>query len=85
VAFFPHILPGQDPRETLQWRRPIDDWLADIGSRAFATAPFRMGAIGGEFGFDINSDHLRNGIPKDHGFAYLWPEHGRITYYPATL
>jgi hypothetical protein len=85
VGFFPHILPGEDPREKLQWRRPIDDWLADIGSRTFETTPFRIGVIGGEVGFDIDSDQLRQGIPKDHGFAYLWPEHGNLVYYPATF
>jgi hypothetical protein len=84
VGSFPLLFPDVDPKETLVWRRPIDDWLADIGSRMFRLTPFRMGAIGAEFLFDVDSDRLRGGIPSEHGFAYLWPERWNVVYYPAT-
>jgi hypothetical protein len=84
VGFFPHILPG-DADDSLQWRRPIDDWLAEIGSQLFRTTRFRLGVIGAEFGFDVDADRLRDGIPDQRAMAYLWPDVGQIIYYPATF
>jgi hypothetical protein len=83
VGLFPMMLPD-DPEETWAWRRPIDDWMADIGSRTYRVTPFRMGVIGPEFLFDIKADQLRNGIPSRHGYAFLWPVDGEVVYYPAT-
>ena len=69
---------------SLQWRRPIDDWLAEIGSQLFATTSFRLGLIGMEPYGEAWSDRLDDGIPTERSIGYLWPTHGELKYFPAT-
>jgi hypothetical protein len=69
---------------SLAWRQPIDEWLAVIGSQIFATTNFRLGLIGMETSGEAYSDRLENGIPAKRSFGYLWPEDGKLRYFPAT-
>lgn len=70
---------------SLQWRRPIDDWLANLGSKVFRATAFRLGLIGMEASGEAYSDRLPDGIPQERSIAYLWPERGEVRYFPATI
>jgi hypothetical protein len=67
-------------RESLEWRRPIDNWLAGIGSSIFAVAPFRLGLIG----FEVSGAELTD-IPAERYATYLVPVGGRLVVLPATI
>ncbi len=69
---------------SLEWRRPLDDWLADIGRQIFRRVKFRLGLVGMEVSGDASSDRLESGIPADRPFGYLWPTDGELDYFPAT-
>ncbi|WP_326557831.1 hypothetical protein [Micromonospora sp. NBC_01796] len=40
--------------DSLVWRRPLDDWLAAVGTTIFREVPFRLGLIG----FETERRHL---------------------------
>ena len=69
---------------SLEWRRPIDDWLAEVGAHVFARTSFRLGLIGMEGSGEAYSDRLEDGIPAERWIGYLWPEDGQLKYFPAT-
>ena len=65
---------------TFAWRRPIDSWLADIGSRVYADVPFRLGLIGCEVSGEAHADQLTGGIPERRDIGYLLPDGDKLTY-----
>jgi hypothetical protein len=65
---------------TFAWRRPIDSWLAAIGSRLYADVPFRLGLIGWQVSGDVYSDQLTDGTPERRDIGYLIPDGTGLTY-----
>lgn len=78
---FPFV-PGGD-HSALEWRRPIDDWLADIATRIFETDPFRIALIGHEVSGDTDAASLGGAVPEQRFISYLLPHDGRLDYAPA--
>lgn len=76
--------PFGDIEDSLDWRRPIDDWLGDLGMRVFERVPFRLGLIGAEASGEVYSNELTAGVPTDRYFGYLIPVGNELRYYPAT-
>jgi hypothetical protein len=80
VGYFP--LGEQE--HSLEWRLPLDAWLARIAIQIYATARFRLGLIGYDASLEERSDDLMvNGLPASRGLGYLWPDGGGVRYYPA--
>jgi len=65
---------------SLGWRRPIDNWLAELATRAFAEAPFQLASIG----FEASSFDAPDELAGDRDFAYVLPLNGVPRYYEAT-
>jgi hypothetical protein len=67
-------------KTTFPWRRPIDGWLADIGSRVYAEVLYRLGLIGCEVSGEVYADQLAAGVPDKHDIGYLYPLNGELAY-----
>jgi len=67
-------------RDHLAWRRPLDDWLADIATRIYSEVPFRAGMIGFELD-PVRADELH--VPDQRWDGYLVVVDGRLVYMPA--
>jgi hypothetical protein len=66
--------------ESLEWRKPIDDWLAEIGRAIYSVAPFRAGWIGME-----PTSVAGEVVPaRERWVGYLIPSGGKLQYSPAT-
>lgn len=78
LAAFPFYSPP--------WRsvlEPLEKWLAEIGREVFRVVPFRLGLIGEEVsGYEYSATLADSGIPSEREIGYLWPETGRLSYYP---
>jgi hypothetical protein len=76
------------PREgVLEWRRPLDEWLAGIGRFIYQRAPFAFGLVG----FDVDTDGNiaaesleSHSIAEGHPAGILKPRRGELDWYPAT-
>jgi len=76
-----------DPRsgaESLEWRAPLDAWLAGIARAALGAAGPGLALAG----FELDaapSEELRGGAPpEDRPTAFLVPRNGGLEYVPAT-
>lgn len=69
---------------SLAWRRPIDDWLADLGARVYTAVDFRLGLIGNEVSGQIDATTFAANPPTHHSIGYLIPREGQLRYLPAT-
>jgi hypothetical protein len=76
--------PFGDFAESLQWRRPLDDWLADLGRHVYEEVPFRLGLVGVEVSGQMYADQLASGVPTTRANGLLVPEGNQLRYYPAT-
>jgi hypothetical protein len=75
-----------DSGETsLIWRRPIDDWLADVASRVYGEIPFRFALVGMESMGEIEAADFVDGVPEHRQDGLLVPVSGVLTYHPANL
>ena len=70
-------------RESLAWRRPLDDWLAVIGTDIFHDVGFRLGLIGFEIAGDTQALPLDGAAPEQRWAGYLLPAGGTLRYEPA--
>lgn len=82
VGYWPHGFVGEKVNSS-EWRRPMDDWLANIGIQIYATARFRLGLVGYDAALEDRSDWLTKGIPRERELGYLWPDAGGVRYYRA--
>jgi hypothetical protein len=83
---FPFVPDGArrvPPSAAFEWRRPLDDWLADIATRIFRENPFRLALIGHEATGEIDAAALGGRIPEQRFISYLIPNGGRLDYAPA--
>jgi hypothetical protein len=65
---------------SLLWRRPIDDWFAELATRAYAEAPFQLASIG----YEASSFDPPDVLAADRYFACVLPLNGVPHYYEAT-
>jgi hypothetical protein len=65
---------------TFAWRRPIDRWLASVGSSVFADVPFRLGLIGHIVSGAVHADGLTADASGRRDIGYLLPEQGSLRY-----
>jgi hypothetical protein len=73
------------PAPPYEWRAEIEDWLRQVGESVFAAVEFRLGLIGLEVELMVTAEQVRaDGVPDERWFAYLWPEDGRLGWFPAT-
>ena len=68
---------------TFVWRRPIDCWLAEVGSRVYADVPFRLGLIGCEVAAEVDADDVAGGAPECRDIGYLIPGESSLEYWEA--
>ena len=65
------------------WRRPLDDWLAQLARQVHSAAPFRLALIGFEASGSRYADELRTGPPGERYEAYVLPAGDDVSYHPA--
>jgi hypothetical protein len=83
VGAYPYPFEGESALAHLAWRRPIDDWLADIGRQVYAHVDYSLGLIGHEVsGVSYGAD-LAEGPPEQRRIGYLIPTNGELRYWPA--
>jgi hypothetical protein len=68
---------------SLAWRRPIDDWLADLGARVYTAVDFRLGLIGHRVSGQTDSATIAANPPTRRSIGYLIPSDGQVRYLPA--
>ena len=69
---------------SLSWRRPLDTWLADVGTRIYTEVPFELALVGFESMAELHAHDLRGGVPKIRMHGVLVPINGKVRYYEAT-
>jgi hypothetical protein len=75
---------GDDSGEAaLIWRRPIDDWLADVATRVFDEVPFLLGLVGMEALGEFDAADLAGHVPEQRQDGILIPTGTVLTYHPA--
>ena len=76
--------PFGDFDESLEWRRPLDDWLAELGRHVYENVRFRLGLVGMEVSGEIYAGQLASGVPTTRVYGLLVPEATEVRYYAAT-
>lgn len=84
VGAFPYPFEGEGALAHLAWRRPIDDWLADLGRQVYARVDYSLGLIGHEVSGDTYGADLAEGPPEQRRIGYLIPADGEPRYWPIT-
>lgn len=69
---------------SLSWRKPLDNWLADVGTRVYGVVPFQLALVGLEPLGEIHAEELKLGVPKARMYGILVPANGKLRYYEAT-
>lgn len=57
IGYWPHGFIGEQDH-SLEWRRPLDEWLASIGIQIYATARYRLGLVGYDAAMEDGSDTM---------------------------
>ena len=79
-------LSHYEPRGSQEWRRPVDEWLCQIGQTAFDAAPFLLGLVGHEICAEVDAEVIsRHGVPNEREFVYLTPNEGRLEVHLPTM
>ena len=78
VGAFPSVPDGD--QSALEWRRPIDTWLAEIATAIFRTDPFRLALIGHEVSGHTDAASLDGRVPDQRFIGYLLPHGGQLQY-----
>jgi hypothetical protein len=81
VGAFPFVPDGD--HSALDWRRPIDEWLAGIATTIFQAEPFRLALIGHEVSGDTDADKLDGRVPEQRFIGYLLPHGSQLDYMAA--
>jgi hypothetical protein len=68
----------------LTWRAEMSAWLVEIAGTVFTGHPFRFGMIDHEATLDGVTPNEVHEVPAVRWEGYLWPEDGRLTWYPQT-
>lgn len=67
-------------RYALNWRQPIDEWLASIALELFRALPFRLALIGHEVSGATEAAELDDRVPEVRFIGYLLPDGDRLEY-----
>lgn len=71
--------------QSFQWRNTLNHWLAQIGLWVFERVKYRLGIVGFEVsGTMYAAEIARTGIQNQRDVGLLWPEKGKLIYYPNT-
>lgn len=71
--------------QSRQWRDTLNHWLAQIGTWVYEQVKYRLGIIGMQVSGELYADDLiRSGIQHQSDTGLLWPEGGKLVYYPNT-
>lgn len=70
---------------SLEWRRPIDDWLVRVATDVYAEVDFRLGLIGFEVSGDVYAKDLDGDLILPGHIGYVIPRGRGLSYRPATL
>jgi hypothetical protein len=81
VGAFPFGADGEPT--SLLWRRPIDDWLAEVGRLVYEHVDYRMALIGFEAAGEASAADLAEGEAVPSGWAHLVPDADSVRYLPA--
>ncbi|MEV0068501.1 MULTISPECIES: hypothetical protein [unclassified Amycolatopsis] len=84
VGAFPYPSEGEGALAHLAWRRPIDDWLAEIGRQLYSRVGYSLGLIVHAVSGQVYAADLAEEPPEQRGIGYLIPTHGKLRYWPAT-
>jgi hypothetical protein len=76
--------PFGDAERSLDWRRPIDDWLFGVARTVFNAAPFRVGLIGFEVSGDPAADNIDGEPPDERPIGYILAVDGAPKLHPPT-
>lgn len=75
---------GDDGGEvSLRWRRPLDEWLATVGTKVFRAVPFRLGLIGFETSGRAYAHDLGGTAPAERWEGHLLPSGATVRFDPA--
>lgn len=75
---------GDDGSErSFAWRRPLDGWLTDIGSRVYEDVQFRVGLVGFEVLGELRAQELVGGVPGERFYGLLVPTNTKLEYHEA--
>jgi hypothetical protein len=67
----------------LDWRNPLDGWLLDMASFAFAVHPFRLGLVGWVDPLNTSAAEVASsGAPDPRWEGYIVPSGGALEWYP---
>jgi hypothetical protein len=80
VGAFPFHGPGTP--SSASWRAPVDDWLAGIATRVWATVRFRVALIGEEA--SAPGDPWDGHVPEERGIAHVVPTGDGVVHLPPT-
>lgn len=70
--------------DSMSWRRPIDDWLATVGTTLHDDVRYRLGLIGFDVSGMVSADDLQeNGPTEPRLYGILLPRAGALRYLPA--
>ncbi|NUT45836.1 MAG: hypothetical protein HOV94_00755 [Saccharothrix sp.] len=67
---------------SLEWRAPLDTWLAGVAAEVFEEVDFRLGLVGFEVDHTTAAE-LGGVVPAQRWSGYLLPADGRLDYTPA--
>jgi hypothetical protein len=74
-----------DSADHEDWRRLIDNWLAEIGRSVFETVPFRLGVVGFEVDANVTAAEVAaKGVPGKRSDGILLPSGRLLNWYPRT-
>lgn len=74
--------PDGGPR-SLDWRVPLDAWLAEVAREVFRHLDFRLGLIGFDVDITDLTDPAAGVVPEQRWNGYLLPVGGKLEYVPA--
>jgi hypothetical protein len=70
---------------SLAWRRPIDDWLAEVASDVYRVVPFELALIGMEASGSAYAEELQGAPPETRSHGYILPSGGAPRYHAANV
>lgn len=72
-----------DDGASRDWILPISEWLRQIGETVFESVPFRLGLVGWEIDYQLDSQKVQQeGVPDNRWIGYLWPDAQSLHWYP---
>lgn len=78
-ALSPYFNTQTDPA----WEQPIDQLFVEIGKYVFTAIDYQLALAGFHTSGQAYASELSiKGIPERRWFGYLWPQDGKLNYFP---